>query len=65
MENLFSVDDLYLYRSVVMFYSGHYTESIYDLIESKKAKTINKLIDNQQNLEDLNDSDSEDSEINF
>lgn len=46
MENLFSVDDLYLYRSVVLFYAARYQECISDLLESKRAKKMNKMIDN-------------------
>lgn len=64
MENLFSLDDLYLYRSVVMFYAGRYSESISDLIESKRAKKMNKFIDNQNSAE-MGDSESETDYVDF
>lgn len=46
MENLFSKDDMYLYRAVLRFYLGKFRESISDFAESKRVKKVNKLIDN-------------------
>ena len=46
MENLFSNDDIYLYRGIVRFYSGNFQGSIDDYNSSKKTKKVNKMLDN-------------------
>ena len=46
MENLFSKDDLFLYRSVMNFYAGRYREAISDMRQSYDIKKNYKVIDN-------------------
>jgi len=49
MENLFSRDDLYLYRGVVKFYAGKYSEAAKDFKLAGKVKRLNKRLDSQNN----------------
>jgi len=48
MENLFSKDDIYLYRGVIHFYQGNYKKAIQDFQYSNQVKKLHKLLDNQQ-----------------
>ena len=47
MENMFSLDDLFLYRGVLRFYAGKYQEAINDFQQSYKVKNLQKVLDNQ------------------
>ena len=40
MENMFSLDDLFLYRGVLRFYAGKYQEAINDFQQSFKVKNL-------------------------
>lgn len=60
MENLFSLDDMYLYRAVILFYSQKFEESIVDFKMCNKIKKINRLLDNNQPTE-TSDDEFEDS----
>jgi len=46
MENLFSLEDMYLYRAVILFYSQKFMEAVVDFKMSNKIKKINRLLDN-------------------
>lgn len=37
-ENIFSVEDFYLYRGVINFYSGHYDKAINDFSAVNSSK---------------------------
>jgi len=45
MENLFSKDDLYLYRGVLKFYAGLYSEAAHDFKLAASTKRLNKKLD--------------------
>ena len=47
MENLFSLDDIYLYRAVLKFYAGDYKGAIQDFKLSFKTKQQYKILDNE------------------
>lgn len=47
MENLFSKDDLYLYRGVLNFYKGDYAAAIKDYQQSYRVKKLYKILDNE------------------
>lgn len=47
MENLFSLDDIYLYRAVLKFYSEDYRGAIHDFKKSFKTKQQYKILDNE------------------
>ena len=66
MENLFSRDDLYLYRGVANFYKADYQAAVLDYKQSYKVKKMYKILDNelagqggknlQESAEDSSDS---------
>jgi hypothetical protein len=43
MENLFSKDDIFLYRGVIQFYQGEYLKAIDDFKNSSKTKKLFKI----------------------
>ena len=47
MENLFSKDDLCLYRGVLNFYKGDYSAAIKDFQQSYSVKKMYKILDNE------------------
>ena len=47
MENLFSKDDLYLYRGVLNFYRADFAAAIKDFKSSYKVKKMYKILDNE------------------
>jgi len=47
MENLFSKDDLHLYRGVLNFYKQDYNAAIRDYKLSHKVKRMYKILDNE------------------
>jgi len=49
MENLFSKDDLFLYRGVVNFYLDKQPEAIRDFKKSQRTKNMFKILDNETN----------------
>ena len=64
MENLFSKDDIFLYRGIIHFYRGMYKEAIQDFKSSNQVKRLHKLLDNQQAQNtDSESSDSEDDNL--
>ena len=46
MENLFSLDDIYLYRAVLLFYAEEYEAAIQDFKTCLKVKKQYKILDN-------------------
>jgi len=47
MENLFSKDDIFLYRAVINFYNENYFDAILDLKLNYKVKQTYKILDNE------------------
>ena len=47
MENLFSLDDIYLYRAVLKFYAEDFEGAIKDFKKSFKTKQKYKILDNE------------------
>lgn len=47
MENLFSRDDLYLYRGILNFYKKEFGAAIRDFKKSYKVKKMYKILDNE------------------
>ena len=46
MENLFSAEDLLLFRGVIRFYQGKLLQAISDFRSSAAAKAASKRLDN-------------------
>ena len=47
MENLFSLDDILLYRAILKFYAEDYRSAIRDFKQSFKIKQQYKVLDNE------------------
>ena len=58
MENLFSKDDIYIYRGIIHFYQGNYHQAIADFKDSARTKRLFKFWDNDcQSPESSSDDD--------
>jgi hypothetical protein len=60
MENLFSNDDLCIYRGVVCFYQGQFDLAISDFKLSQDVKMHYKILDNEANRNLESEVESED-----
>jgi len=69
MENLFSSDDILLYKAVLLFYKGDYREAIHEFRQSWKMKKRFKNLENDETKrrededtdDEIGNSDEEDS----
>ena len=64
MENLFSKDDLYLYKGVLNFYYDKPMEAIKDFKRSQRTKNMFKILDNEANLHQKSKFTNLESNIN-